>query len=99
MSEKEKLKIKIFDKEYSLLVDDKNIAVELAEYVNDVIEETRNELEGQSSETIAVIAALNIAHDLFIERSEFKEFGIQAVDRIKKIKLLLSDSENLSVPS
>ena len=38
MSEKKKLKIKIFDKEYSLLVENEEIAKELAIYVNKVME-------------------------------------------------------------
>jgi cell division protein ZapA len=33
MSGKKKLKVKIFDREYSLLVDDEDIARELAAYV------------------------------------------------------------------
>ena len=70
MMEKKKLKVKIFDKEYSLLVENQEIATELAKYVNDVMEETQNELSGQPSETISVIASLNIAYDLFIEKNK-----------------------------
>jgi len=40
MTDKKKLKIKIFDKEYSLLVENEEIAKELAIYVNKVMEET-----------------------------------------------------------
>jgi len=96
MTEKKKLKVKIFDKEYSLLVENQEIATELAKYVNDVMEETQNELSGQPSETISVIASLNIAYDLFIEKNKFKEFSIQATDKIKKIKLLLNESTSLT---
>lgn len=99
MSEKKKLKVKIFDKEYSLLVENQEIATELAKYVNDVMEETQNELSGQPSETISVIASLNIAYDLFIEKNKFKEFSIQATDKIKKIKLLLNESSSLTDPA
>ena len=96
MTEKKKLKVKIFDKEYSLLVDNQEIAEELALYVNNIMEETRNELPGQSSETISILAALNIAYDLFVERNNSREFSIQATDKIKKIKLLLSESPLIS---
>ena len=96
MMEKKKLKVKIFDKEYSLLVENQEIATELAKYVNDVMEETQNELSGQPSETISVIASLNIAYDLFMEKNKFKEFSIQATDKIKKIKLLLNESSSLT---
>jgi len=37
MTDKKKLKIKIFDKEYSLLVENEEIAKELAIYVNKVM--------------------------------------------------------------
>lgn len=99
MTEKEKLKIKIFDKEYSLLVENQGVAKELANYVNDVMDDTRRELQDQSTETIAVIAALNIAYDLFIEKNNSREFSIQATDRIKKIKLLLNESDDVLNPS
>lgn len=52
MVEKKKLKIKIFDKEYSLLVEDEEIAKELASYVNKVMEEVRNELPDHSDKEI-----------------------------------------------
>ncbi|MBI9070293.1 MAG: cell division protein ZapA [Melioribacteraceae bacterium] len=92
MTEKKKLKINIFDKEYSLLVENQEIATELAKYVNEVMNETRDDLKDQSTETIAVIAALNIAYDLFLEKNNFREFSIQSIDKIKKIKLLLNES-------
>ncbi len=91
MKDKKKLKIKIFDKEYSLLVENEEIAKELALYVNKVMEETKEELPDQPAQTIAIIACLNIAYDLFLEKNKNREFIIQASDKIKKIKLLLND--------
>ncbi len=99
MNEKKKLKVKIFDKEYSLLVENQEIAAELAEYVNTMMEETKEELPDQTKDTIAIIAALNIAYDLFVEKNKYREFSIQATDKIKKIKLLLNDSKFMSSPS
>ncbi len=98
MSEKKKLKIKIFDKEYSLLVENEEIAKELAVYVNKVMEETKEELPDQPAQTIAIIACLNIAYDLFLEKNKNREFLIQASDKIKKLKLLLNEP-HLSNPS
>ncbi len=98
MSEKKKLKIKIFDREYSLLVEDEEIAKELAIYVNKVMEETKEELPDQPAQTIATIACLNIAYDLFLEKNKNREFLIQASDKIKKLKLLLSEPQ-MSSPS
>jgi len=98
MTEKKKLKVKIFDKEYSLLVANEEIAKELAVYVNNVMEETKQELPDQPAQTIAIIASLNIAYDYFIEKNKNKEFLIQATDKVKKIKLLLNQSSD-PIPS
>jgi cell division protein ZapA (FtsZ GTPase activity inhibitor) len=91
MTDKKKLKIKIFDKEYSLLVENEDIAKELAIYVDKIMEETKEELPDQPAQTIAIIACLNIAYDLFIEKNKNREFIIQATDKVKKIKLLLNE--------
>jgi len=99
MTEKKKLKVKIFDKEFSLLVENQEIAAELATYVNKIMDETKAELKDQPTETIAIIAALNIAYDLSVEKNKFREFSIQATDKIKKIKLLLDKPDIESVPS
>ncbi len=98
MTEKKKLKVKIFDKEFSLLVENEEIAEELVAYVDKVMNETQEDLKDQPTETIAIIAALNIAYDLSVEKNKFREFSIQAIDKVKKMKLLLSESE-LSTPS
>ena len=98
MSEKKKLKIKIFDKEYSLLVENEEIAKELAIYVNKVMEETKEELPDQPAQTIAIIACLNIAYDFFLEKNKNREFLIQTSDKIKKLKLLLNEPQ-MSNPS
>jgi cell division protein ZapA (FtsZ GTPase activity inhibitor) len=91
MTDKKKLKIKIFDKEYSLLVENEDIAKELAIYVDKIMEETKEELPDQPAQTIAIIACLNIAYDLFIEKNKNREFIVQATDKVKKIKLLLNE--------
>ncbi len=98
MIDKKKLKVKIFDKEYSLLVDNEEIAKELAVYVNKVMEETKQELPDQPPQTIAIIASLNIAYDYFMEKNKNKEFLIHATDKVKKIKLLLNQTSD-PIPS
>jgi cell division protein ZapA len=92
MTNKKKLKLTLFDKEYSLLVENEEIAAELANYVNKVMDETKSGMPDQSAQTIAIIAALNIAYDLFVEKNKYREFSIQAIDRIKRMKLLLNNS-------
>ncbi|KAB2909504.1 MAG: cell division protein ZapA [Ignavibacteriales bacterium] len=98
MSEKKKLKIKIFDKEYSLLVDNEELAIELAQYVDKVMDETRTELPNQPVQTVAVIAALNIAYDYFSERDRNKSFTAKASEKINGLKMLL-DSRSPNSPS
>ncbi|MGE5399110.1 MAG: cell division protein ZapA [Ignavibacteriales bacterium] len=98
MTNKKKLKLKIFDKEYSLLVENEELATELAQYVNKVMTETKDELPDQPIQTIAIIASLNIAYDLFLEKNKFREFSNLAIDKIKRIKLLVNESQ-ISVPS
>ncbi|MBE2279311.1 MAG: cell division protein ZapA [Ignavibacteriaceae bacterium] len=93
MADKKKLKIKIFDKEYSLLVDNEEITKDLVHYVEGVMSETQRELPGQNAQTVAVIASLNIAYDLFLERERQKEFTVEAEERIKRIKLLIDQSQ------
>ncbi len=94
MTDKKKLQVKIFEKEYALLVENEDIALELAKYVNTIMDDTKKDLSDQPRETIAVIAALNIAYDLFIEKNKYREFKVQAIDKIKKIKLLLTESNS-----
>lgn len=93
MADKKKLKIKIFDKEYSLLVDNEEITKDLVNYVEGVMSETQRELPGQNAQTVAVIASLNIAYDLFLERERQKEFTVEAEERIKRIKQLIDQSQ------
>lgn len=95
MTDKKKLKIKIFDKEYSLLVENEEIAKQLAEYVDNVMEETKAELSDQPAQTIAIIASLNIAYDYFLEKNKNKELFSNATDKVNRIKLLLSDSSEV----
>ncbi len=98
MAEKEKLEVEIFGKKYSLLVEDKDVAEDLVKYVDKVMKEVKEDLKDQPNETIAIIAALNIAYDLSIEKNKFKEFGIQATDKMKQLKLQLEKSRLLSTP-
>jgi len=99
MTDKQKAKIRIFNKEYSLLVDNESMAKELAKYVNEQMNDIKMDNPSESTESIAIIAAVNIAYDLFIERANSSEFAIQATDRIKKISLLLNESDNIPTQS
>ncbi len=91
MSNQKKLKIKIFDKEYSLLVENEERAKDLGDYVNTLINDLREDMSDQPSQTVAVLASLNIANDLFAEKDSFNKTIDQATDRINKLNLLLED--------
>ncbi len=62
------VKVKIFDIEYTLKVEDEELAYKIAEYVDKVMRELHDKLPDQSVLTIAILAALNIAEELFYER-------------------------------
>jgi cell division protein ZapA len=96
---KKKLKINIFGKDYSLLVENEDMAKELADYVNDLMSDMKNEMPEQTNETIAVLAALNIASDLFVVKNKYREYSIQATDRIKKLRLLITEKDISADPS
>lgn len=62
------VKVKIFNSEYTLKVEDEELAYKVAEYVDKMMRELHDKLPNQSVLTIAVLAALNIAEELFHER-------------------------------
>ncbi|MBU2447419.1 MAG: cell division protein ZapA [Bacteroidetes bacterium] len=91
MSNQKKLKIKIFDKEYSLLVENEERAKDLGDYVNTLMNDLREDMSDQPSQTVAVLASLNIANDLFAEKESFNKSIDKATERINKLNLLLED--------
>lgn len=91
MSSNTKLKLKIFDKEYSLVVDNEERAKNVSEYVNSLMNDLKVDMNGQPPQTIAIVAALNIANDLFIEKENVaKDFQI-ATEKINTLNQLLED--------
>lgn len=94
MSSQKKLKIKIFDKEYSLVVENEERALAVSEYVNSLMNDLQNDMSNQPPQTIAVVASLNIANDLFIEKEVTSQTFEEAIERLKKINTLLEDISN-----
>lgn len=94
MSSQKKLKIKIFDKEYSLVVENEKRALAVSEYVNSLMNDLQNDMINQPPQTIAVVASLNIANDLFIEKEVTSQTFEDAFERLKKINTLLEDISN-----
>ncbi len=91
MSSNQKLKIKIFDKEYSLVVDNEERARNVSEYVNSLMNDLSVDMNGQPPQTIAIVAALNIANDFFIEQENAEKTFAEATERLNKLNLLLED--------
>jgi cell division protein ZapA len=63
------IKVKIFGTEYSLKVEDEELAYRIAEYVDALMSELHEKFPNQPALTIAVLTALNIAEELFKERA------------------------------
>lgn len=86
------VKVKIFNTEYTLKVEDEEIAYKVAEYVDKMMNELHNKLPEQSVLTIAILTALNIAEELFRERmnrgyveSEIENMLLSLSSRVDKI--------------
>ncbi|MBD3411164.1 MAG: cell division protein ZapA [Ignavibacteriales bacterium] len=100
MSEKQKVKIKIFGREYSLLVENEEIAKELAAYVDKTMQETRRDMPDQSEQTVAVIASLNIAYDYFRDmKMGVEPFLDEAEQRLERVRLLHDLPSEIEKPS
>lgn len=69
LSQSKVVKVKIFNTEYTLKVEDEDLAYKVAEYVDKVMNELHNKFPDQSILTIAILTALNIAEELFRERA------------------------------
>lgn len=89
MSSKTKLKIKLFDKEYTFVVDNEERARNVSEYVNSLMNDLSIDMSGQPPQTIAIVAALNIANDYFIEKENSDNSYKEAAERLNRLNLLL----------
>ncbi|MCX8057722.1 MAG: cell division protein ZapA [Ignavibacteria bacterium] len=89
MSSNKKLKIKIFDKEFTLVVEDEERAKDVSAYVNSLMNDLSTDMMGQPPQTIATVAALNIANDLYIEKDLANKTYQEATERLNKLNLLL----------
>lgn len=69
LSQQKVIKVKIFNSEYTLKVEDENLAYKVAEYVDKMMNELHDKFPEQSILTIAILTALNIAEELFRERA------------------------------
>ena len=75
--------IRILDKEYQIACseDERHSLLDSARYLDERMKEIRNSGKVIGSERIAVMAALNITHDML--QSRFKSANSVAVDSVK----------------
>lgn len=92
--EQKKLKISILDKDFSIIVEDEEIGKEAARYVDFLMKEMYKEGDNQSFQQIALLCALNISYELFLERKKVIKEPDKIEEKIKKIKLLLSSNND-----
>ena len=85
---KSKLKVKIFGTEYALKADTSHEYIrETAVYVDKVMNDVASKYEEQSDARVAVLAALNIAEELFEAR---RQVPVNVELRTKKIADILN---------
>ena len=83
----EKIRVKIRGKEYLLKGDDESLILQAGEVVNDEFKALGNSFLNQPDETIAVLAALNIAEKklkLNKEKTNDENYLVTELDRMAK---------------
>ena len=89
-SDKNVLKVRIYGAEYSIKgYADANYIKAIAEYVDSKMREVDKSVRVDSSLKIAILASLNIAHELFNERTEKKQLHEKLEDKIKQINAII----------
>jgi cell division protein ZapA len=89
-SDKNVLTVRIFGAEYSVRgYADANYIKAIADYVDGKMREVDQSLRVDSSLKIAILASLNITHELFTERMQKKQLQKQLEDKITKLNLLI----------
>lgn len=92
-SESRTIKVTIFGKDYEVKgsTDEKYIE-NLANYVDSIMRDISKKSSAFSSSSIAILAALNIADEMFRERQQFKEY-IEGLEReLKSILNMTSET-------
>ena len=98
------VEIRVFGQTFTVKTDsEKSHIQDVAEYVNDKIEEILKKTRTVSSLNVAILAALNIADDLLKERERRKalliEVGTKSRDLVEKIDMKIGgkEAENVSI--
>jgi cell division protein ZapA len=89
-SDKNVLKVRIYGAEYSVRSqEDVSRIKEVAEYVDKKMREVDNSVRVDSSLKVAILASLNITHELFRERDEKESIRHQLEDKIRELNTLI----------
>lgn len=90
MSEMNTVKVEIYGSEYRIRSDaDPEHIQEVAHYVDSKMREVTNEVSLGSSLKVAILAALNIAGDLFHERDDRNKLLAQVQERAEELSQTL----------
>ncbi len=98
-SDKNVLKVRIYGADYSVRSHEGvNRIQDVAEYVDKKMREVDNTVRVDSSLKVAILASLNISHELFRERQENADIRRQLEDKIRELsdridQQLLENSE------
>lgn len=86
------MRVSIFGSEYSLLAEnDESYIKEIARYVDDKMREIDDSQSLKSSMKVAILAALNIADELYQERAYREKLLNQLNEEAKKLNRSLID--------
>ena len=86
------IRVNIFGADYSLMSDnDEHFVKEIARYIDEKMREIDKEQSVKSSSRIAVLAALNVAEELFQERLYREKLLDQLNEETKKINRHIAD--------
>jgi cell division protein ZapA len=89
-SDKNVLKVRIYGAEYSIRGHaDVNYMTAISEYVDQKMREVDSNIRVDSSLKVAILAAINITHELFVERVENERMRQQLEDKIKELSAMI----------
>ena len=92
------VEIKVFGQTYTVKTDAEEIHIQqVAQYVNEKIDEILKKTRSVSSLNVAILAALNIADDFLKERERrialLREVGMKSKDLVERIDMKIGGKE------
>lgn len=87
-TEKKSIRVTILGREYPLRVENEEKALRVVAYVDSLLNELIEKNPGAPTSTIAVIAALNIAEQLFDLKERVQNEGVEIADLVGVLSYL-----------